>query len=34
MDWFAWVIRFAIFGVMALAVLGTVQNILDDLKHR
>jgi hypothetical protein len=34
MNWFDWIIRVTIFGVLALAVLGTVQNVLDDFRNR
>jgi hypothetical protein len=34
MDTFIWVIRLMIFGVLALALLGTVQNIVDDYRSR
>ena len=29
-----WIIRTAIFAVMAMAVIGTVQNILGDIKQK
>lgn len=29
-----WIIRTAIFGVLACAVIGTIQNLLDAIKNR
>jgi hypothetical protein len=34
MDIVEWIIKLAIFGVLAIAVIGTVQNILRDFKGR
>lgn len=34
MDIVEWIIKLAIFGVLAIAVIGTAQNILKDFKER
>jgi hypothetical protein len=34
MSWMEWIIQLSIFGVMAMAVIGTVQKLVDAMKNK